>query len=253
MARDLPRTSFNSSRLVRVLSDLAVAETADSKQPFAERLGQWLGFTDGLALFSALNAGGGDTAARPAAAGSAARAARAEFDRVRTTLTDSIAADGLSGKARIELPPAEPAEGGGVPDFAPYHRYYLAHQRDMIAAVGPLRASLRAALSRQSPALKRLAGLDAVMDQAFTARERSLLATVPQLLAKRFEQAFDAHRSALADSGADDDPAGWMQPGGWLAGFCGEMKTVLLAELELRLQPIAGLIEALAKEVDKQQ
>ena len=75
-------------------------------------------------------------------------------------------------------------------------------------------------------------------------RERSLLATVPQLLGRRFEQLHQAHRGTLPADGADD-PARWLQPGTWLTRFCHDMKAVLQAELDLRLQPVAGLLEAL--------
>ena len=52
-----------------------------------------------------------------------------------------------------------------------------------------------------------------------------------------------------AGSGAPpDDPARWMQPGGWLVRFCAEMQRVLLAELDLRLMPVAGLVAAVDKE-----
>jgi hypothetical protein len=53
------------------------------------------------------------------------------------------------------------------------------------------------------------------------------------------------------DNEQPDDPALWMQPGGWLANFCRELQGVLLAELDLRLQPTVGLIEALSNEVGK--
>lgn len=246
MAQGLPRTRFNTAALVRALTDLAVADVADSKQPFADRLGQWLGFNDALALFSALNAG---TAAEGEAAPvTAAGAVVQAHARVRTALAQSIAADGVfrPGKARIELP--TPLPGMSVEeaaDFGPYHRYYLAHQRDMSTSIGPLRATVRAELVRRSADLKRLAALDAVLDQALAARERALLATVPGLLAKRFEQLFKAHQAALAETQAVDDTRRWLQPGGWLAVFCRELQTVLLAELELRLQPVSGLIAAL--------
>ncbi|HQV09463.1 MAG TPA: DUF3348 family protein [Thauera sp.] len=120
-------------------------------------------------------------------------------------------------------------------------------------------------------ALRQLAALDAVLDQALAAREASLLATVPVLLGKRFAQFFEAHRrereaapdvagqaatggAAATGEGAPgagaspDDPARWMQPGGWLVRFCAEMQRVLLAELDLRLMPVAGLVAALDKE-----
>jgi hypothetical protein len=245
MAQGLPRTRFNSSKLVGVLADLAVADVPESKQPFAERLGQWLSFTDALTLFSALNPGpAGAAEVRSGASSSEGAAARQALARVRGILVEAI----TGGEGRFEGSASASREAmESVADFAPYHRYYLARQRDMSANIGPLRATLRAALSRQSPALRRLAVLDAVLDQALAARERDLLATVPAFLGRRFEALRQAHQATLAEARTADDPQRWVQPGGWLAEFHGEMQSVLLAELDLRLQPIAGLISALDK------
>ena len=69
-----------------------------------------------------------------------------------------------------------------------------------------------------------------------------MLATLPSLMEKRFNQLRKAY---LHTQPADDKPALWMQPGAWLARFCTELQTVLLAELDLRLQPAVGLLEAL--------
>ncbi len=248
MARGSPRTSFDSSRLIRALSDLVSTDAAPPRQSFADRLGQWLDFADAIALFSALN-GSTDAAGGPATAEHPAL--RDEFARVRGALLDSINTDGVltPGKARIRLPaPAWHASTPGAADYLPYHRYYLAHQRDMGAAIAPLRASVRAGLAQRAPALRQLAALDGVLDQALAPRERSLLVTVPQLLGRHFEQLHQAHRSALP---TPDDPARWLQPGAWLHTFCQDMRVVLRAELELRLQPVAGLLEAL-NEVTKQ-
>ncbi|GEC95456.1 hypothetical protein ZRA01_15290 [Zoogloea ramigera] len=248
MARGSPRTSFDSSRLIRALSDLVSTDAAPPRQSFADRLGQWLDFADAIALFSALN-GSTDAAGGPATAEHPAL--RDEFARVRGALLDSINTDGVltPGKARIRLPaPAWHASTPGAADYLPYHRYYLAHQRDMGAAIAPLRASVRAGLAQRAPALRQLAALDGVLDQALAPRERSLLATVPQLLGRHFEQLHQAHRSALP---TPDDPARWLQPGAWLHTFCQDMRAVLLAELELRLQPVAGLMDAL-NEVTRQ-
>lgn len=257
MAQGLSRTHINGSGLVRALGGLTAADVPASKQSFADRLGQWLGFADALTLFSALNAAPpGDAVPPVTAASQDAAALRQAMARVRDALAESITNDGVfrPGPARIELPtpdPQVPVEKAA--DFAPYHRYYLAHQRDMAVRIGPLRGTVRAALQGQSASLGRLAALDAVMDQALAARERDLLATVPVLLGRRFEQGYDVHRATLAETQTADDVARWMQPGGWLAEFCREMQSVLLAELDLRLQPIAGLIAALDDEMTRKQ
>ena len=279
MTQAVSRTRFNSAGLVRILAELAVADVADPKQTFAERLGEWLDFKDALALYSALNsaAAGAPSRAAPAAA------LRGQLVQVRGELAAAVAAAGTTqpGGTNLALPtPLPNAAPESAADFAPFHRYYLAHQRAMAAAVSPLRASARAALAGRSAALRQLAALDAVLDQALAAREASLLATVPVLLGKRFAHLYAAHRrereaaapdvagqaapdaagqaatagAAATGEGAPgagappDDPARWMQPGGWLGRFCAEMQRVLLAELDLRLMPVAGLVAAVDKE-----
>lgn len=225
----MSRTVFNHSGLVRALADLAVAETPDSKQSFADKLGQWLGFAEALSLYSALNPGTEQTSPLRTRVGTPAEL-RAAFERVRNALADSANA-------------TVPEPGGDGADFTPYHRHHLARQREMSAEIGLLRASVRTALARRSPALKRLAALDAVMEQALAARERNLLASVPQRLSKRFQHLNAAHLANV------DAPGQAPQPDGWLAAYCAEMRTVLLAELELRLRPVDGLIAALENDM----
>jgi hypothetical protein len=248
MTQQLPRTGFHSSGFIRLLADLAIGGTADaidskySKQSFAERLGQWLDLTAAITLSSALHAKAGST---PEASVRTDGQIEAQLENIRRAMADSIIADGVyqSGKVRIKLPAPTAAA-----DFAPYRRYYIAHQRDMETAIGPLRSSVRGALARRSPALRQLAELDAALDKAIGERERNLLATVPQLIEKHFEQLRQGHLQALDMTQQADDPTQWMQPGGWLARFCRDMQGVLLAELDVRLQPVAGMIEAFSNE-----
>jgi len=291
MTRVLPRTNFNSSRLIRFLSDLDLASVGEARQSFAERLGQWLDVNNAITLYSALNA-------RAAAAGLAAPAVPGsalaeEVGRVRAGLVAAITGDG-AGKARLKWPtPPTGASLDHMADFLPYQRYYAAHQRDMEASVSQLRASARLALAAQSPRLRQLATLDAVLDKALAERERSLLATVPARLERRYERLRRAHQAARAavgpasataaetevKAGADavalaaaetgagaevtlaDDVEAWTRPGGWLAVFGQDTRSLLLAELEVRLLPVVGLMEALrealrealSNEVTKQQ
>lgn len=243
MTRGLQRATFNRSALVRVLSD-TLPEVPDPKYDFGERLGQWLDFSDALTLFSVLNT----------EAGSGAPVASANADlpgqlaRVRRNLSDSIHHDGVFSPEPARLPfptPLPNATPDSAADFSPYHRYYLAHQRDMNGAITALRANARKALAGQSAAGQQLADLDAAFEKFLSVRERNLLSNIPIMLGKRFSQRYAEHRAALA-SESTDDPATWMQPGSWLEAFCHDAQAVLLAELELRLKPVAGLIAALA-------
>ncbi|MBP7468688.1 MAG: DUF3348 family protein, partial [Thauera sp.] len=128
MTQAVSRTRFNSAGLVRILAELAVADVADPKQTFAERLGEWLDFKDALALYSALNsaAAGAPSRAAPAAA------LRGQLVQVRGELAAAVAAAGTTqpGGTNLALPtPLPNAAPESAADFAPFHRYYLAHQR----------------------------------------------------------------------------------------------------------------------------
>ena len=170
MTPGLQRTTFNRSGLVRLLSEIT-PEPVDPKYDFGERLGQWLDFADALALFSALNADAARTAA-PASDANASPLA-AQLNRVRDNLGNSIQNDGVfsEGTARIRFPtPLPQATAKEAADFAPYHRYYLAHQRDMASAISALRSNARKALAARSPALRQLAELDANFDKILIVR-----------------------------------------------------------------------------------
>jgi len=248
MTNSLPRTTFNRSGLVRILSE-TVPDAIDPKYDFGERLGQWLDVADALALFSALNSGTGATSAVRANPNSIVKPLHDQLARVRRNLSEAILNDGVfnTETARIRFPtPLPQATAESASAFSPYHRYYLAHQRDMSAAIGALRANARKALAENSPSHRQLAELDVTFEKALAVRERNLLATIPMLLAKRFTQRFQDHRDTLAEA-ASDDPANWAKPGGWLEAFCRDTQAVLLAELELRLKPVAGLIAALGE------
>lgn len=229
------RTHFHSSKLVRILSDLAVVEPVESGGAFAEKLGQWVDIAGAITLRAAQAA---NPPATPSGAPSVASVAMGEeFARMRATLENSIAKRGLPSAVATT--------------YEPYRRYYLAHQRDMDLNVGQVRAKVRDRLVKAAPALKQLADLDAALDAILADRESKLFAKVPWLLERRFEQLLEGHQQRLLGTQQADNPDGWMKPGAWLARFCHELQMVLLAELDIRLQPTLGLIEAFNNEIAK--
>lgn len=248
MTRDVPRTNFHSSHLIRCLAELDLYEGAEPASDFADKLGQWMHFTDAIALSSVLEGGMAKVLAQCTVEREATSVRlTAEFERIRAFMVNSITKSCAltGGKSHIKLP---------LPDlevsYAPYRQFYDAHQRDMELSVAPLRVNLRAALAKASPRLRKLAELDVVMEKFLRERESRLLARVPLLLQKHFDAQYAAHREQLAASGLPDTPAAWMHPGGWLARFCQTLQTLLLASAELRLQPSAGLLEAFNQKVD---
>ena len=255
MTQAVLRTHFNISHLIRLLADLVPANAAPSQQEFAQRLGQWVSFTDAMTLYAALNSVAQSARSAQTAAGvSAALAcAHAELARTRTAMVQVIqrSCAAVPGSARIKFP-VPPIETG--PDiaisYAPFLRFCVTVQREMDSRLGPLRASVRQALMGASPAMRQLAALDAVFDTVLSERERRLLATVPALVEKRFNALRQEHLHMLAATGQTDDSAAWIRPGAWLARFRDELCGVLLAQWELRLQPVTGLVQALGNEVN---
>lgn len=218
------RRPFNRSALVRQLVGYLPAPPDAPRQDLAERLGQWLNVHDAIALHAAHEARPAALpptpsapAPRPAATRPGASDLLAGLHRLRATLRQGIAA-----------PPARPVD----PDdsaFAPHHQRCLDQQRRMETAIEPFRAHVRHTLAATSPRLARLAALDATLERLLGGREQRLLSGVPAFLKARFEQLRQT------------------QPGHWPEPFEQELQQALVAELDLRLQPVTGLIEALAQ------
>jgi hypothetical protein len=251
MTRALTRTNFHSSQLVRTLVDLAVLQTTEPAAAFGEKLGLWIGFTDAIALTGVHNASTLEETAL--AAHCMADASLGEvFAKMRAQLESTITKSHApnTGKTRAEL--TLPKMGTPLDDvkaYAPFRRYHQAHQRDMETGVRIVRTKLRDGVAEACPKLRQLVALDAAFDGILVEREGRLMATIPSLLEKRFNHLRKAYMQTLSDTQrVDDTPDLWMKPGAWLARFCAELQAVLLAELDLRLQPAEGLLEAFLHE-----
>ena len=226
------RTGFTGSALIRLLARLTDIDVPEPRHAFADRLSQWLGWADAISLSGALNAS-------PPAVPASARVTRGSSEedeciRLRGVLAKAIADDSALLAAEKEHPDT-------AADFAPYRRRYLARQQTMEMAIGPLRERLRASLAARSPAMAQLAAVDAVMEQALGAQEYRLLSTVPGLLEKHFRRLRQAHQAV------PDEPEGGAPQAAWQDVFRKDMQAVLLAELDIRLEPVEGLLEALRK------
>jgi hypothetical protein len=135
MTRALPRTNFHSSKLIRCLADLSLADAVDPGNAFAEKLGLWIHFTDAITL-SAVHSDGiaSQPGIRPESQAAAHATAVAEFERIQALLVDSItkSCSLKPGKTHIKLPPPPlelPLELATA--YPPYRRFYESHQRDM--------------------------------------------------------------------------------------------------------------------------
>jgi hypothetical protein len=287
MTRALPRASLYSASLVRFLTENAMLAPARQAEDVGQKLGDWLDFRQAIALHSVLNP---ETASHqqpdaPPPHGRrmtqiAPEALARHVDKVRAQLVESITrgAPAGSGLARIDMPAPvldEPVEIKTA--FEPYRRFVAAHQRQMESTLRSLRAQLRLQLSQRASAGQQLAALDAAFENILAEREAALLAKTSKLLEKRFVQALKAHMQlqaqalpvALAAETADaadglakapnasmasalnntpkDDPSSWLMP------LRQTIRQALLAELDTRLQPALGLLEALTSLATQEQ
>jgi hypothetical protein len=242
------RTALSGPTLIRVLARLTDHDVTESSQSLSDRLSQWLGWTDAIGLSTALSGHlpGGHPSAVSVGAPANGHAEEAECTRVRTSLTNAIVGDSTFAATRRRASaqaPAPDAAADTAVDYAVFRQRYLSIQQTMETAIGNLRGRLRTTLAARTPAMARLAVVDAVMERALSAPEHNLLATVPGMLAGHFERLRGAERATLAAAEAASEVAG-VRSGAWLDVFRKDMQSVLLAELDLRFQPVEGLLAA---------
>lgn len=243
--------------LARLLARMAGREAVHGGPAPAERLGGWLEWQRAVALARALDGppaddtGGAADARVPTVQGATDANADADADadasnvaadcvRVRASLEAAITRD-----ARDWTLPVRPPAGSDGNDVAAgaaaVQRHCLALQRDMQAATGRLRGELREHLLAHGGDMARLGGVDAVMEGLLAPREHALLAPIVPALAARFEALHALHADEGLSAAGDTDTAGEA----WRSRFRNEARQVLLAELDLRFQPLEALLAAL--------
>ena len=200
---------------LRLLARLSDGAMPASSPTLTDRLGQWVDWSRAVALAGALDG----RLPEPGEASEALQDLLDDCSQAQASLLASVS-DDVEAERLLDL-----AEAAAAPNFASLRQRYLVLQRAIQTACGRLRGRLREQLMLASPALARLAEVDAVMEQTLSPREHSLLATAPAVLGARFERVHG-------------------QPG-WRAPFRHDMRTLLLAELRLRFHPIEGLQAAL--------
>jgi hypothetical protein len=231
-AGTLLRSPFHHrSTLVRQLAAWQpVPDGTDApRQDVAERLGQWLNVADAIAL-RALHQALPAVKQRPRAQGVVLQAPAelmAELQRVRQALDRAIT------RHDADLTEHE---------FAPVHQHVLDLQRHMDMRIDALRDHVRQTLSMVSPQLAQLAALDASLQQLLGGREQHFLSTVPSFLKARFARVRKAAEQAVETAEDPNESAATAKA--IAPTLTADLQALLRAELDLRLQPVLGMIEA---------
>lgn len=238
MAKALQRTPLQGPAFIRLLAGLTSAAPAASSTSLSERLSEWLDWTRAVALSRALD---GRRSAHDVASSASGDDHHEECKRVRAVLVARI-------HAMTEPASAPPRSATAVAkdepalEFGPLRERYRDLQQSVQAEVGRLRGHLRDTLASGSADMARLAEVDAVMELTLTPREHALLGSVQALLAEHFERLRDAaveSRDPLLPTTQPPEDAAWLER------FRQDMGDVLLAELDVRFQPVEGLLAAL--------
>lgn len=237
------RSSLGTPPLVRLLHIPRGVTVEPAATDFAERMSLWFNAFDAIRLQAAHQAVR-TVAPRPArstvsSAAPTALTPQQDLHRVRSVLAKAIAQD----PPRVAAGEAEAARG-----YAPFQQRHAELQRQMALLIPPLREHVRQVASRASPRLRQLALLDAALQDMLAEREQALLPTAAGLLQRRFEVLRSAQDSASENAEHAHETAHARSDSAWLDAFRAEWRAALLAELDLRLGPVAGLVAALRNE-----
>lgn len=258
----LQNIEIPGTRLLRLLSDMAVSEISFTQTHFSERLGRLIDIGESMKL-SAFHDQLQEIVVEPDTKTRTSATAKEEVLRIRLLLVKSIVESFVpsDGSTRIELPTLK----AGVPleqlaTFDPYQGFYLAHQREFEYKLQRLQLRVRSMVNSISTDMAQLAALDEVIRNTLLPHTRKCLSVIPKLLGKRFDfllqEYLTQHEGAVEEikqcQPNDEILQTWIQADGWLSQFLKEMQGLLLADLELRLQPVLGLLEAVDKKVEKE-
>ena len=142
-----------------------------------------------------------------------------------------------------------------------YLRFYSLYQSEMESRVLQLHTRVRRQLASQSSDLAQLAALDGKLGEILASYSRKALRVIPSLLTKRFHYLHSQYvdnQPPLTKMITEDEDSQLEQnveknveksADKAINAFLREMQSLLLAELDCRLQPTLGLIEALCSEL----
>ena len=234
---------LGSAELIRTLQHLSDKDLPQSPVRFSERLTQTMDFSSSLKLSElhgylkiiekkALQQSDGNSIADKK------KALNSAFERVYRSILQNIeqSFDSAVEHARFSLPHTDLDKD--VLSLSAYQNFYQAQQSEMSAKIQGLRTYLRETLSASNANMAKLALLDETLEDTIGFPLRSGFAAVSKIIVKHSQKIEASSKQASQDEKENA-----------LKQFHHELHQLLLAELELRLQPVQGLINAFNQEV----
>lgn len=231
-------------RLMTLLSKVSEVKLSASNHNLAERLGHLMGLSGSVSLARALQQRPQDQhMAQFDKADSVQQRVLAVRERTMRTISNSFSHD--ENESQIKVPSADVTiRAQALQSYEPYRRFYVAHQLEMAVCVQNLRAEVRNSLALVSSELIELAELDKTIEEGLVSYNRKLFNVTLKVLERHFKSLLCEHLAKATEAG-DEEPEQWLEPGAWLYCFYQDMRELLLAEFDVRLQPVLGLLEAL--------
>jgi hypothetical protein len=219
----------SGSTHARLLQLLAIGDA--SRKPgnlpcFAERLSRLFGL--------------GDTMALDAATAFRSRQPGMDQGPVFEQLTKELSNTRRALRRKISCYGEEVAPGDNL-EAEPYLNAWLVLQRKVAASSRQLRDKVRKAMKEHNQSLARLAELDSVFDHTMASYTGQCFSHISKVLEQRFHSLQTPSDSAPETGNTPDD---------WLHRYCEDAQNLLLAELDVRLEPVLGLLEACHNEVN---
>ncbi|MGC8120133.1 DUF3348 family protein [Marinobacter sp. VGCF2001] len=216
----------HSHRLLNLLAEIGELKSPDTLPCFGERLSRLFGLGDTMNLDAA----------------TAYRCRQNGFPQssVIDRLTDELASTRTALIRRIQSLTDE-LNNGTEPGPEAILNAWLALQRKVAASSRQLRDKVRNAMKDQGHAMARLAQLDAVFDHTMAGYTSQCFAQIPRVLEQRFHS---------LQTPSDSSPDTGLAPDNRLHRYCEDAQNLLLAELDVRLEPVLGLLEACHNEVN---
>jgi hypothetical protein len=240
----------SSSNFVKLLQEWNTSEAVSLGGDWIDQLSRWLGPLDAITLSVSHQLMRDTASARPSSEDVAPSVnLDLELRNVRADLLKAIgppqqarSRDMRTGGTDKAIEPME-----GIQDYSAYRQRYAEFQRRVEWRVDPLRTHCRRVLSESCPRLHKLAELDATLEHIFAAREKAMFNKIPAILERRFLDRQSEYLNTLPLLVTDDPeqpPEVNRKTLAWVYKFEQDFHAIISAELDARLEPIAGMIEA---------
>ena len=230
----------NGSRLTHLLTDLGLSNKMPSHKNFAERVGSTIGLPGSLILSNAPTKPNKTDAVKLAA--NTQKAIQEQFLTQHSKLIQFIGDcfNRNEKRKRFQLPCINNHDFiHDEKTLAIYQRFYITLQTELNSQANALHSVIRDAISDTTTELNHLCALDKVMSETLSTHQRKAYASIAVFIQKRFD-----FYTPLCASVSDTD-----KPEEFIIQFNEELKQLILTELDARLQPTYGLIEALNEQV----